>query len=286
MWANARRLPEEDTWLKLLAESGDFLVATRRHQGLFPRSWYPDGRAVGWDGDEPARGSITASGAYLVAPLAKLHQLTGDARYLSTAESALAAYYARYGQDLRNPYWGATLDAGSEDRESGWGVLHGALALYEASRKPHYLEWARDAGDWLLTWYYMYDVQLPEGAPAHGFLNTVGWTSISVQYPQIDGWGAFMAPDFHRLGTYLNDRRYHAVSRTLFEATTQTIARPGAMLGLKAAGSQPEHCNQTNATHIPGAAWRGTCSVADISWVHAAILYNGARMAEIGAISW
>jgi hypothetical protein len=287
MWARKHNMPEEaGRWEKLLVETGNFLVTTKRHEGVFPRSWYPDGRAVGWEGSTPATGTVSAAGDFLVAPLAKLYVLTGDERYLATAESALAAYYAQYGQDLHRPYWGATLDAGSEDKEAAQGFLHGAVALYEATKKPEYLRWAQDAADWLLTWYYVYDVEFPATAPLHGFLNTVGWTAISVQNEEIDDYGAFLAPDFYRLGTYLSDKRYQDIGRTMFEATTQTISRPGQMFGREDVGSQSEHYNQTNCTYMRDGGWRGTSWSTDISWVYAATLYNGAKLAELGALTW
>ena len=285
-WAKEHSFANQSEWRRVLVEGGNFASTTRRYKGLFPRSWSPDGSAIGWGGEAPASGTITTSGAYLISPLAKLYRLSGDQRYLNTAESAMRAYYERYGQDLSRPYWGATLDAGSEDKEAGAGVLHGALALYEATRNQKYLDWARDAADWLMTWIYMYDVDLPSSAPMHGILHTVGWTVISVQNQEIDNWGAFLAPDFYQLGTELNDKRYSAIARNLFQAQTQTIVRPGAMQGKTHVGSQPEHCNQTNTTHVRNGGWRGTCWTYDISWVYAATLYNAAKMLELGAFEW
>lgn len=287
LWARKHHMTEEaGRWQKLLVETGNFLVTTKRYEGVYPRSWYPDGRAVGWEGRFPEAGTVSAAGDFLVAPLAKLDLLTGDQRYLETAESALRAYYARYGQDLRRPYWGATLDAGSEDKEAAQGFLHGAIALYEVTKKAEYLRWAQDAADWLLTWYYMYDVEFPATAPLHGVLDTVGWTAISVQNEEIDDYGAFLAPDFFRLGIYLDDKRYEDIGRTMFEATTQTIARPGFMFGWKTAGSQAEHYNQTNCTYVRDGGWRGTFWTQDISWVYAATLFNGTKMAELGTFKW
>ena len=287
LWARKHDMPEEASrWEKLLVETGNFLVAARRYEGVYPRSWYPDGRAVGWESGVPATGTVSAAGDFLISPLAKLYLLTGDQRYLETAESALSAYYVRYGQDLQHPFWGATLDAGSEDKEAAQGFLHGAIALYEATKNPEYLGWAQDAADWLLTWYYMYDVEFPATAPLHGVLDTVGWTAISVQNEEIDDYGAFLAPDFYRLGAELHDKRYQDIGRTMFEATTQTIARPGLMFGWETVGSQPEHYNQTNCTYVRDGGWRGTFWTQDISWAYAATLYNGTQLVELGALQW
>jgi hypothetical protein len=286
-WAKAHKMPEAEKWQKLLAEAGDFLVTAERHRGMFPRSWFPDGKPAGWtEGKPPTIEEITTAGAYLVAPLAKLYQLSADKRYLDTAESALRAYYEEFGRDLRISYCGATLDAAATDKEAGWGFMHGAIALYEVTKKQEYLDWARDAADWLLTWYVMYDMQLPPASPLHGFVNTTGWTMISVQNEELDCWGQYIAPDFYLLGEYLNDQRYVHVGRTLFYAPTQAIARPGAMFGLKMIGMELEHFNHTNCTYVRGGAWRGPFWGEGILWALTATLYNGAKMAELGALVW
>jgi hypothetical protein len=285
-WGNERGIADASGWKALLIEAGNFLVTAKRYKGMYPRTWYPDGRAVGWDGSSPGLGTVSSGGAHLIAPLAKLYELTADRRYLEAAESAMRSYYDEYGLDLKHSYEGATLDAASEDKEGGQGILHGAIALYEATQKAEYLEDARDAADWHTTWYYMHDVQVPQGSPFHGLLNSVGYTAVSVQLNVVDFCGAFMAPDYHKLGKYLNDKRYQEIGRTLFEASIQTIARPGRMMGLPRPGMQYEHFTQTNFTYNAGGAWHGSGYTPSISWMLAATLYYGTKMAELGVFAW
>jgi hypothetical protein len=287
LWAKAHHMAEADRWQKLLVEAGNFLVTTKRYKGMFPRSWYPDGQAVGWEeGKIPTAAEITAAGALLVSPLVKASQLTGDKRYLETAELALRAYYEAFGRDLQVSYLGCDLDAAAQDKGAGWAFMHAALAVYEATKQPEYLDWARDAADWTLTWYVMYDMQLPPTSPLHGFVNTIGWTGISVQNEELDCFGQFLAPDYYRLGKYLGDPRYEDLGRTMFYAPTQAIARPGAMFGVKTPGMELEHFNHTNCTYIRNGAWRGPSWSEGLLWILAATLYDGAKMAELGAVQW
>lgn len=284
-WAQTKGLPDADRWQALLVSSANFLVRCKRYHGMYPHTWYPDGTAVGWENEVPVAGSVTASGVYLVAPLAKIYRLTGDKRYLETAESALRAYYNEYGRDLKKSYAGATLDAACEDKEAGQGVLHAAMALYEVTKNPEYLEWARDAADWVLTWYYVYDVQFPSTSPLNGFFRSVGWMTVSVQNEVLDMFGNYTAPDMYSLGERLHDERYQYIARTIYEASTQTIARPGAMLGLPKAGMQYEHVTQTNYTHLRGGCWRGGAFVPAIIWPLANTLYNGEKLVEMDAFT-
>jgi hypothetical protein len=132
----------------------------------------------------------------------------------------------------------------------------------------------------------MYDMQLPASSPLHGFVNTTGWTAISVQNEELDCWGQNLAPDFYQLGKYLGDQRYQDVGRTLFYAPTQAIARPGAMFGTNLIGIELEHFNHTNCTYVQGAAWRGYMNPPGILWTLSATLSNGAKMADLGALVW
>ena len=285
-WAKDKDPSDAESWETLLTKAGDFLVAAKRYRGMYPRTWYPDGRPAGWDdGGTPVVGSVTASGAYLIAPLVKMYRLTGRRRYLETAESLMKAYYEEYGRDLKYSYSGATLDAACEDKEAGQGMLHGAISLYETTHNPEYLEWARDAADWLLTWYYVYDADFPSGAPLHGTVDTVGWMTVSVQNEVIDMFGDFSAADLYELGKYLHDQRYQKISRTIFEASTQTIARPGHMFGLPEPGMQFEHVTQTDYGHVHGARWRGEGFVPEIIWPLGNTLYSGEKMMEAGAFA-
>jgi hypothetical protein len=143
----------------------------------------------------------------------------------------------------------------------------------------------------------MYNIDFPSSAPAYGLVNSVGWTTVSVQNEVIDMFGNYTAPDMYMLGNYLHDPRYQDLAKTIFAASTQTIARPGAMFGLSNPGMQYEHVNQTNYTHIGerlielggtkrGGHWRGELHTPDVAWPLANTLYIGEKLVEIGAIKW
>jgi DNA-binding protein H-NS len=49
---------------------------------------------------------------------------------------------------------------------------------------------------------------------------------------------------------------------------------------------QGEHFNQTNFTYEAGGTWRGSGHTPSISWILAATLYYGTKMAELGVFAW
>ena len=281
------KLPEADEWLAALKRGGEFLLRSPKHKGLFPKGWTVDGKAADWPAaGEPPVSSLSAAGAFCVVPLAKLAIMTGDARYRAAAAEAMDAYWREFGETLAAPPWGATLDAGSEDKEAAWGMMGAALETYAATLEPKFLQMAKDAADLTLTWMYFHDVGLyfrPQSPLLHDHVNTIGWTFISTQNQEIDCFGYYMAPDYYRLGLLTGDDRYKQIGRVMFEACIQTISRPGAMFG-KVPGIQAEHYNQTNCTYVGGqpGSWRGGSQLTlGIGWITSAALYGGTRLSEM-----
>jgi len=277
--AEEQKLPQAAEWRKAFLQECDFLVATPRYCGMLPRGWTIDGKPLGDITSGAPR--LSTAGSYCVSPLARATQMTGDPKYAKAAGELMSAYCQTFLSDQSSPPWGATLDAGGEDKEAGYGLLHGLLSLYDATHQSQWLDYAREAADWTLTWMYFHDVHVFHDPNLKGNMNTVGWTFISTQNQEIDCFGYWMAPDYYRLGQALNDDRYRQIGTVLYETCTQTIARPGVMLGFKVLGIQAEHYNNTNCTYGLHAPWRGTQMSAGIGWVNAAVLYGGMQISRL-----
>ncbi len=267
-----------DGWLGALREAGDFLIKIPRFNGLFPRFWETNGKPFGWEEDTIYR-NVSTSGTYLIAPLAKLYILTEDIIYLKVAEDSAKSYWEFNAKDLSCPYWGATLDAGCEDKEAGAGFLHACIALYQATKDPKYLDWAKDAADWLLTFIYFYNTGFREGTPCYERIDTTGWTSVSVQNHHIDVWGNFMVSDFIKLGKFTGEVLYEDVGKMLFFATLQGIATKEYMWGYEREGDQSEQFCQTNYYQDgTRGGWRGGFSHWHPAWIPASTLVAGVKL--------
>lgn len=278
--ARKMQLPQAADWEAAVRKAGDFLLAAPRIRGMFPRAWQEDGTVLG-DPAQPA--TLSAAGATCVAALARIGQLTGERKYVQAAAAAMDAYHREFLAGGPMPPWGSTIDAGGEDKEAGTGLLRAAIEVYQATGEQRFLEQARDAADWTLTWAYFFDVQVKKDCILHGHMNTTGWTFISVQNQEIDVFAYWFAHDFYRLGLALKDDRYCRLGRVLFAACTQTISRPGTMLGRGEIGIQAEHYNHTNCTYVGGhpQTWRGAAWAHGIGWTHAGALYGGLKLAEL-----
>jgi hypothetical protein len=117
--------------------------------------------------------------------------------------------------------------------------MHAALDVYEANKEKRFLDLAQWAADWTLTWMYFHDIGLRKDSVLYGHLHSVGWTLVSTQNQEIDVFAYWMAPDYCRLGLLLHDPRYQQIAKVMYDACTQTIARPGRMFGQSALASRP-----------------------------------------------
>ncbi|GAB3412293.1 DUF5605 domain-containing protein [Flindersiella endophytica] len=231
----AHGLPVPEEWQRAVDEAADFFGSSA---GMVPFGWTPAG--------EPSSDLMCAAGLPAVLALAKAGR----------TERA-AELFANY-RDV--PFARSTLDAACEDKEAGIPYLQCALELYDRTGEIAYLEQARYAADWLLTWVYVWNPPYPKGSDldVSGF-SAVGWPTVSVQNHHLDVF--FPIHEFARLG-------YVDLATTMLHAMGQGICtRPGEWR-FDVVGEQGEAFSQTNWQH------RGSVNTWNPSWVIAQVLSN------------
>ena len=224
----------------------------------------------------------TAEG-FLIAPLARAARVLNEPRYLTAARKAGDHYGARH-LSMDEPYWGGTLDARCEDKEGAWAALQGFLALHEATGEAKHLDWARHAGDVVLSYVYVWDVALPPGRLTDHAFKTRGWTSVSAQNMHLDVYGVLCAPAFWRLGELTGNQDYQKLARLMYVACGQL---------LDPFGSQGEQMHQTNyAQHYDYTDLDGVrgdyVEQWNVYWISAHFLVAAAQLEQMGVdvMSW
>jgi hypothetical protein len=224
---------------------------------------------------------VSTSEASFVAPLLKSAELFGAGSHRQAAVKA-AAYYANRHLSMREPYWGGTLDARSEDKEGAALAFQAFLELYETSHDPKHLQWARHACDAMLTYTYVWDVPFPAGRLADHRVRTRGWTAVSPQNEHLDVWGAFSAPEVYRLGQIDGREDLKKLAIVMYRSAGQLI---------DPYGSQGEQLQQTNYAQrgaaVPLSKMRGDYNEQwTVFWITAHFLTGGARFLELGVPVW
>ncbi|OHE89031.1 MAG: hypothetical protein A3G75_15335, partial [Verrucomicrobia bacterium RIFCSPLOWO2_12_FULL_64_8] len=146
---------EHPEWLRWSREFADWLIAQQRPDGSFPRSWKPGtSEVVNPDG----------SATYVAPPLlVAMHRETGEQRYLDAAVRAGEYLWATDG--TRGLFHGGSIDASSievvTDGEGGHLSMLAFLSLYEATKRPEWLERAKVAADYTESWVWIWNVPMP-----------------------------------------------------------------------------------------------------------------------------
>jgi hypothetical protein len=220
---------------------------------------------------------VATNEAAFIAPLLEAAELFGNAQFRQAAEKA-ARHYAERHMSLREPYWGGTLDARCEDKESAALAFEGFLALYERTRSAEHLAWARHAAAVVLTYVFVWDAALPPGRLADSHFRTLGWTVVSPQNQHLDVWGVLLAPGLWRLGQLTGDADLQRLALVMARTCGQLI---------DARGSQGEQMHHTNypALNEPGKFWFGRGGYNEqwtVFWITAHFLTAAARFVELG----
>ncbi len=224
---------------------------------------------------------VSTNEAFFIAPLCQSAKLFDQPRYLQAARKAADVYGARQ-TNMREPYWGGTLDASCEDKEGAYAALQGFLAIYQATQEPQYLQWAQHALDVVLTYVCVWDMDLPAGRLRnHGF-TTRGWTAVSVQNMHIDAYGVLMTPEIYRMGELTGREDLKQLALVMYRSCGQIIDPYGSQ------GEQPQHTNYgqggdlSNPTNFRG----GYNETWTVFWITAHFLNAAAQLQEMGVDLW
>jgi len=242
-------------WEEFLKASSDYASNRILDEEWFPRS--------------------TAEGFY-IAPLTIAHELFGTPEYRESALKA-AGHYASRHLTMEEPYWGGTLDARGEDKEGAWAAFQGFLAVYEMTKNPEHLEWAKHAMDVCLSYSVVWDIPLPPGRMADHNFKTRGWTVVSPQNQHIDIYGVFYTPEIYKMGKYLNDERLKKLAIVMYRTCGQLIDPFGSQ------GEQLQHTNFAQHGDMSDIyKLRGGYSESwTVFWITAHFLNAAARFIEL-----
>jgi hypothetical protein len=127
-----------------------------------------------------------------------------------------------------------------------------ARAEDDARRRRRWLELARRAGDWTLTFRWAYDVAFPAGTPlAEIGFRTRGADLASPANQHLHAYGLICTAELLELARVTGDVAYSDRARETFACFRQTIIRVDGDLGGRR-GMTPERYYQTRYDGEPG----------------------------------
>jgi len=219
--------------------------------------------------------------AFMIAPLCEASRLLGVDEFRRAAEKAGNVYASRH-VNMREPYWGGTLDASCEDKEGAYAALQGFLSLYDLTGNTKYLTWAEHACDVVLTYVVVWDIDLPPGRLRDHRFKTRGWTVVSPQNQHIDVFGVLIATEIYRMGKTLVRDDLQRLALLMYRSCGQLIDPYGSQ------GEQPQHTNYAQRGKVKDilALRGGYVEDWTVFWITAHFLNAAAQFQELGVPIW
>jgi hypothetical protein len=209
----AAGVPRE-TWVRAARSNLDVAVKNQSADGNLASLLHAD------DGRVLSRAG--SAGLTWVAALAEARDL--DPMYLEAARRG-GDHYAHF--VLEEFLHGAPEDVGlAPTSEDGYAAILAYVALWRATGETRWLELARRAADWMLTFRYSYDVRFA----AHTLLGAYGFRSrgadqASPSNQHLHAYGLICVPEMAELSRATGDPHYLDRTRENLACFRQFIAR-------------------------------------------------------------
>jgi hypothetical protein len=201
-------------WEHAIRSNLDAIVARQRQDGNLGSVHHAEtGEVLSWSG---------ASGLTWIAAL--VEAADRDERYLPAALAA-GRYYESFVD--REFLHGAPEDVDlAPTSEDGYAAVMAYVALHRATRDPHWLDVARRAADWMLTFRYSYDVTFEKTTllGVYGF-GTRGGDQASPSNQHLHAYGLVCTAELRELSAALDDPHYAERADETLACFRQFVAR-------------------------------------------------------------
>jgi hypothetical protein len=185
----------------------------------------------------------------------------GDDRYRAAAVRA-GGHYRRFVDD--ELIYGAPEDVHlAPTSEDGYNAVIAFTALHRATGDPVWLDVARRAADWMLTWRYTYDVAFdPHTILGDYGFGTTGTDQASPANQHLHHFGLLCGPELVELSRRTGDDHYRQRAAEALAAWRQFVARRdgdfNAMRGMVTERFYQTDCFRPKGSLLPlSHAWTG-----------------------------
>ena len=210
-------------WLRFCKRAADWMVGQQRADGSFPKAFYNDG-------------SVADAGSYLTSNVVRfltcMYGVTRKHAYhnavVKAADWCLKNIHEEYkyiGSVIDNPY--------VKDRESGQKMLEAMLAAYDLTSDERYLEAAKQAAYYTVSYMYAWNIPWETGTtltmPWPKKKTTVGITIIATGHSGADCGFSYNSFEYLRLYNLTGDEYFLRIAKLLEKNTKQTMNYDGSL---------------------------------------------------------
>ena len=210
------RQTTHESWERAVRSNLDMISRVARHDGNLGMYYDIQNAAVQeWDG---------AAGLQWITALVEGARVLKEPRWLDLGKRA-GRYYATFvdAQFINGAPEDVHLAPTSED---GFNAVMAYIALYEADLRGDWLDLAKRAADWMLTWRWAYNTTFPEHSLLREYdFRTRGGDGASSAIEIIHCYGLICLPEMARLAKHANDRYYLERTQDNLACFLQFVAR-------------------------------------------------------------
>lgn len=191
------------------------VLAGVRQDGNIGSVWnWNTGKVMSYNGD---------GGGYVLMGLVKYWEMTHDDSLIPVIDKAFEYYYRTDINSFR--CFGGAMDCASIDREGIHPFMTAAITLYKKTGKEKYLEYARKAGWYFLSWLY---IQNPIYDPSCDFAvfnwKPAGATIVGTEHSALDEYACVLLPEFFALSKIDRKPIWKEVAALIWRNGTQGFA--------------------------------------------------------------
>ncbi len=235
--AEEKRGISRERWKKAFVDGARNLLMFQRSDGSFARRYSFDG---GVEDSSPA-GTLFA-----VPVFVKAFELTGDQIFLSSAEKA-GEIIVRFSDNFE--YYGATIDANSEDKEAAMWALYSCYLLFKSTKNEKYRRCVKNSLYASLSWFFLWDVPFSQDQLFGKIkLRTKGLGAVSVENNHLDVYSFFFVKILKEIAKIQEDehdrKRLENMAEMIFHSILSVVPVEGDSKGVKL-GIVPEVIQQT-----------------------------------------
>ncbi|MDF2629522.1 MAG: six-hairpin glycosidase-like family protein [Symbiobacteriaceae bacterium] len=216
--------PDHANWREAVLSNLRYVTRMQREDGSFGTYYHAEtGEVMEWDG---------AGGILWITALLEGAAMFGDEGFRDAAAKA-GAYYASFVRD--EFIYGAPEDVHlAPTSEDGYNAIIAYVSLYEAAqagavasgRQDEWLDLARRAADWTMTFRWTYNLDFPPRTFLKQFdFRSRGSDLASPSNQHLHNYGLVAFPEMLRLADYTGDRYYLERTRDNLACFLQFIAR-------------------------------------------------------------
>lgn len=186
-----------------------------REDGALGSVWNGDtGEVVTYNGD---------GGGFMLMGLVRYWLANGGDQLKSVIDNAFRYYYESDINHFR--CFGGAMDCASIDKEGIHPFFTSAKLMYEATGDARYLDYARKAAWYFVSWLYIqnpvYDAD--DDLTVLG-IKPAGANIVGVEHPAVDEYGAILLGEFLWLARVDNEPMWRDVAELIWRNGTQAIA--------------------------------------------------------------